>query len=84
MKVSINANEKVKVKLTAIGLRELERQHEELRTTVSSAGPWKPPVVDKEGYSEFQLWVLMSQLGHLCHNGLDQPFETELVFERAL
>jgi repressor LexA len=84
MKVLINANEKVKVKLTEIGLKELERQHDKLRKAVSSAGPWEPPTVDEEGYSEFQLWVLMNKLGHLCQNGFGQPFATELVFERPL
>jgi repressor LexA len=81
MKVAININENVKIKLLERGLKELERQHEELRKLSPSIGPWRPPAVDEDGYSKMQLWNLMQDLGHLCSMGFEPPFETEIIFE---
>jgi hypothetical protein len=79
--VTFNTNHTVRVKLTPIGRAELERQHEELRKSFPKLGPWTFRV-DDEGYTEFQLWSLMEQLGHLCHLGMQTPFETDIQLSK--
>lgn len=76
---TLNMNDNVKVKLTQTGLKELKRQHEELRTKVPSIGEFKAPPVDEEGYSEFQCWVLFSALGNLMVLGGEPPFEIDVL-----
>ena len=36
---------------------------------------------DDEGYSEFQMWHLMSIFGSYLFNGCDIPFETTIKLE---
>jgi len=77
-----NVNEMVRVKLTPVGLAELKRKGDELRSRFPSVGAWTPPKTDADGWSEFQLWSLMRDLGHLCGCGSPPPFETSMQFER--
>jgi hypothetical protein len=81
MKKEFNVNHKVYVKLTEVGLKELERQHQELLTWFPKAGPFVPPKTDAEGFSQWQLHSLMSSLGHLMQLGCEVPFETNIYFE---
>jgi hypothetical protein len=74
--MQFNVNHYVRVKLKQKGLDELRRQHEEVRRRAPAIREWKAPKVDEEGYSMFQLWDLMSSLGHLCSLGCEPPFET--------
>jgi len=37
------------------------------------------PTIDKEGYTEFQLWELMRLYGTYCSNGCGLPFETNIT-----
>jgi len=78
-RVAFNINNTVRVKLTPVGRAELQRQHDELNKLYPRIGPFTFRV-DAEGYSEFQLWSLMEQLGHMCHMGGDIPFETDIQF----
>jgi hypothetical protein len=71
-----NVNEWVKVKLTEQGLAILKSQHDELRRDFPKLKPWKPPAVDAEGYSKFQLWELMNRFGESVSIGCKLPFET--------
>ena len=77
MKFNINANVKVKLKPHAIA--ELKRQHNELLEVAPNIGEFNAPKVDEDGYSQFQMWSLMGQLGHLCQLGLEPPFDTEII-----
>lgn len=77
--VPFNVNQTVKVKLNQKGLDELERQHTELYRRVGQPRPWTPPKTDEDGYSRWQLWTLMEQLGHLCQIGREPPFATEII-----
>jgi len=79
----INLNSFVKVKLTKIGLEELKRQHDKLYESLpaSMRVEFNPPDTDNDGYSSFQLWILMGQLGHLCKIGCVLPFKTEILLE---
>lgn len=77
--MKFNVNEMVKVKLTSAGLEELKRQHEDLKQSTGYKGEFSEPTVDEDGYSLWQLWVLMSTFGHMMINGGDVPFETEII-----
>jgi repressor LexA len=86
--ISFNVNGYVRVKLTAVGLLELARQHDALYNAIAyrNAGierpVWKAPEVDAEGWSRWQLHELMQQLGPLCFNGAPVPFETTIIIEQ--
>lgn len=71
----VNCNENVKVRLTQIGLGELEREHNELLKTYPSLGAFTPPSTDADGWSTFQLHDLMNKFGHLMRLGSNPPFE---------
>lgn len=75
----ININESVRVKLTELGRRALERQHAEFLASTRAERPaYEPPEEDAEGWSEWQLWCLMQDLGHHCGLGRPLPFETTI------
>ncbi|MCP5005791.1 MAG: hypothetical protein GY941_17920 [Planctomycetes bacterium] len=77
--MKFNINEYVKVKLTKIGLDEMERQHALLKKEFPKMKEFKRPEVDDNGYSRFQLHVLMSRFGHMCTLGSQPPFEMEII-----
>lgn len=77
-----NLNNYIYVKLTQKGKDELKRQHDDLVSNYPNyISPYIPPKEDEHGYSKFQMWVLMKNLGHLCVIGLELPFETEVKLE---
>ncbi len=78
-----NINENVKVKLTDYGREELLKSSENFRKMFPQVKleyklEYKLPKEDKDGYSTWQLWDLMHQLGHLCIMGCKPPFETTM------
>ena len=76
----INLNDKVLVKLTEVGIKELERQRKKLIRELEQRGVDAeiPELeIDENGYSIFQLHELMQQLGHLCGPGTE-PFEFDI------
>ncbi len=73
-----NVNHNVRVKLTDRGRECLEGNHKTLFRKRQFPPPYQPPEEDEDGWSTWQLWVLMEQLGPHVHNGLDVPFETEI------
>ena len=80
-RILFNINETVYVKLTDVGKAELKRQHDELRKSFPKLGEDIPIKEDEFGWSKWQLWTLMSHLGHLCNMGAIQlPFETNIEF----
>lgn len=80
--MKFNINKYVKVRVTPYGRSLLEKQHAELMEMIPECGrhPFRLDI-DQDGYSKFQLWDLMSRLGQYCQMGVEQPFETEVVFE---
>ena len=79
--MKFNINHTVKVKLTEVGIAELERQHKELQAALPSVGDfdanaWKG---DEDGYNKFQLHDLMARFGHMLYCGSTCPFETEII-----
>lgn len=77
--MDFNVNNKVQVKLTDHGLLLLRQEHGRIAAMQRSAGletePFVPPETDAEGWSTFQLWVLMEAFGRHCYNGCILPFE---------
>lgn len=77
--VSFNINSIVYVQLTAEGREELKRQYAILQLEFPKTfREYKPIPEDAEGWSKWQLWALMEQLGHLCKIGVGGPFATEI------
>ncbi len=75
MEKKFNINCYVKVRLTDVGINELKRQHAALGFDRKFSIK-----VDSDGFTRFQMWSLMEELGHLCHLGFSQPFETDIKF----
>lgn len=76
--MDFNINHKVRVKLTDFGRQTLERQHVKFWADAAPGKhhPFEPRKEDAEGWSEWQLWCLMKDLGSYCINGGRLPFET--------
>jgi hypothetical protein len=65
--MKFNINDKVRIKVTGYGCEILE--HKDL------AWLEKP---DEDGWSEWQLWVVMETFGPYIHLGREVPFETTI------
>ena len=78
--MDFNINDKVRVKLNDFGREALARQHIEFWARTGRPAPYDytPPKEDTEGWSEWQLWALMQDLGHLLQLGSNPPFETTI------
>ena len=74
-----NIDSYVKVKLNDTGLAELRRQGEDLRKSSTKLGKYKPPKIDSDGYTKFQMHDLMNRLSHLCALGLEPPFHQNII-----
>lgn len=79
MSESINMNDTVKVRLSARGLEILRRNHENELGALAERYPFKAPDVDADGWSVFQLWVLMREFGAHLYNGVRMPFDAEIL-----
>lgn len=74
--MEFNINGKVRVKLTDFGISLLKDQHESLKDSLPKIGDFKPPKTDDRGFSEWQLWELMSRFGSEISLGCEVPFHT--------
>lgn len=84
--IKYNINYAVKVKLNALGRRVHRRFHDRVftpGTEMAARFPYKPPKVDEEGYSTFQLWNLMEIFGAEMSLGFETPFDTEILLVDA-
>jgi hypothetical protein len=70
-----NINHCVRVKLTQMGRNQHRAWHQQ---EYKGLCEYHPPREDAEGWSEWQLWVLMKELGQFLSWGPDQPIETEI------
>lgn len=77
MKVEFNINDNVQVKLTDYGRECLRKNYKSFVNTCgySNVHTFKLPEEDKNGYSTWQMWYLMQELGEYCYNGCRLPFE---------
>lgn len=78
-----NVNHHVKVRLTQAGRDEIARQRRELFSTFPTLKEdhSELPPVDEDGYTEFQMWSLMNELGHMCGLTLAAPFFLDILIE---
>lgn len=82
-KLSINST--VKIKLNPGGIEILRKQHEELKKVIPGLGEYTPPKVDKNGYTDMQLWQVMKYLGpHLNVGDIQTPFNTYILLDDHL
>ena len=81
--IKFNINQTVKVKLTETGIRELEEQRQELKSRLPNPDSMRDYVhePDEDGYTSFQMWQLIQELGPLCQLGCEPPFETEILLD---
>lgn len=78
--IPFNINHEVRVRLTDKGRRVLLDNHNSLYANTNLPQPPKyiPPKEDEEGWSVWQLWYLINQLGNHFVMGLDGVIETEI------
>lgn len=72
--VDFNVNDAVHVRLTAKGKSILDPQ-------IATNG-YARYSEDSEGWSRWQLWVLMDLFGEHLFNGCELPFEANIRFEQ--
>lgn len=87
MDFKVNFNETVKVRLTKVGIDILERRHKELNNIIherggKGLGEFKISI-DDDGYSNFQIWQLMSTFGEYMNLGYEPPFKSDMIFTNA-
>lgn len=65
-----------------VWVRLLPRGHAARRAHYQRLGLDVPPVEeDSEGWSRWQLWDLMQEIGSACRMGPEPPFETTIRLE---
>lgn len=81
--IPFNLNENVRVKLTPYGHKVLLDNYLKLMVIYPEKErpfPYRAPKEDDEGWSTWQMWVLMRELGE--HMGMTKsPFETNILIE---
>lgn len=73
METKFNVNHKVRFKMLERGWDAYYKYYKDLGL------PPQPLEVDEDGWSEMQLWKLMSMVGSACYMGPEPPFETEII-----
>ena len=76
--VRINLNSKIRVKLTDHGRALHTKGHAELWTSASLRPPCNQPKEDEDGWSTWQLWILMQAFGQHIDLVLPPPFESDM------
>jgi repressor LexA len=80
--MTFNINDYVKVRLTDVG-RQLHRKNwediiPETPLKIEFLNKYQPPSEDNNGWSEWQMWDLMSEFGRYMYLNCNPPFETEI------
>ena len=84
MKLTINLNETVKVKLNDNAILLLKRQHDELNKRIKECGGQGTPFeikLDQDGYYKAQLWDLFERFGG-SNFDFARPAFTEIIIEK--
>lgn len=80
--MDFNVNHYVRVKLTDYGRECLRKNHEQLYQGWKGTRPeYHPPNEDVDGWSRWQLWSLMADLGPHISLGMNPPFEATIQIE---
>jgi hypothetical protein len=79
-----NINDYVYIQLTDVGRAEHKRQYDKLNEQLSGhlkeKYPYIPPEEDDDGWSQWQMWVVIQDFGGVTHIGFDPPFMTAVRF----
>lgn len=78
--VAFNINDYVMVKLTDYGRQCLRKNYDDLKAYYGGklGFDYTPPKEDKDGWSKWQAWSLMADLGKHILMGFDPPFKTTI------
>ncbi len=76
--MKFNINDHVRVKLTDHGRAVHAADHAMLCAEVGISIPYDPPSEDADGWSKWQLWVLMEAFGRHMGNGMNLVFQNEI------
>jgi hypothetical protein len=83
--MKLNVNDTVRVRLTDLGRKTLAVLRAKTNEGIAAmcipgSDPPQVPLTAEEvdGWSEWQLWVLMETFGEFCGNGMPLMFETEI------
>ena len=78
-----NINDYVQVRLTKYGKECLRKNYDALAANFGGKLPFafRPPTEDKDGWSRWQAWRLLEQLGKYTGIGFTPPFETTIRIE---
>jgi hypothetical protein len=81
--VEFNVNDYVQVKLTDRGRACLRENYDKLNAAYAGKLSYllTPPKEDKDGWSRWQAWSLMKDLGPHISMGMQPPFETTIRVE---
>ena len=81
--VAFNINDYVQVKLTDYGRQCLREHYDKRNAAYGGKLSFKhtPPQEDKDGWSRWQAWSLMKDLGPHISMGMNPPFETTIRVE---
>lgn len=74
--MNFNINHEVEVQLTPLGRRLLREKYNAKRAW--GAVEYQPPTEDAEGWSRWQLWELMAQLGPHMSMGMSLVIRTTI------
>lgn len=82
--IEFNVNNHVLVKLTDHGRACLRKNYDDLNAACGGKLGFKfaLPKEDKDGWSRWQAWSLMSDLGPHISIGMNPPFETTIRIEQ--
>lgn len=82
--MEFNINDFVRVRLTERGRQLHLQNYYRLRRIIPCdvEYPYTPPKEDAEGWSEWQLWVLMREFGAAMNNGSEPVFDTTIRIVR--
>lgn len=74
-----NLNNECQVKLTEFGRKCLLKNYtDSLKSIKEPIFQYAPPTEDDHGWSSWQLWELMAQLGKHISNGMNPPFNATI------
>jgi hypothetical protein len=80
--MTFNINNHVRVRLTDLGRQIHRADYDDLVKLCGHVPyPYTPVAEDKDGWSEWQAWCLMSLFGKHLGNGRPLPFETVIRIE---
>lgn len=79
---SLNLNDRIKVKLTPLGVTIFYHQYDDLLKDHPQIKSIKPtmPRIDKDGYTSFQLWCFIELYGEFIGMGQEQVIEDNRIY----